>query len=467
MAFDIRCPECKAKLRLDDEPDSDTPIECPRCGSQFSAPDNAVPAPKPNKKAKGTKSGGGDKAKGNVPKKRKAIKKKVNPFLLLVMIAFAFGGLIAVGAGLIWLANKTGNVEEMLTYVPDNCNLARGVNVGQLTKYPGYKAEQDKFLTSDIQWAADDLAKAAGHDKEGFLSYFISAKARTESGISGTMYVFRTMKAFKPDELGANLQGARENGDGSYTMSGGTGILNGAMIHMPTKRVIVVVPAGTQQRQLMTGSLAGKNGVKGSYAEHLDSTGRLVIRGAIWLLIRQTGGLKNYAADSLTPVKDGLKSIHDRAAKSSGMVGVWTTPGGTGVRFGVALQCESSKDAKDLVKAMQSGSLGKGDESEPTNDMRSGGLNFTSDKKLWSEMMQFLEYRSKGECFYIVSTVSGENNTRRILGVLNSSTMGTGSDGPGGRGGFGPPAGAGGPNGAGPPQPGMPGGIAPPGGFGR
>ena len=396
MAFDIRCPECKAKLRLDDEPDSDTRIECPRCGSQFAAPDNAKPTPKPTKTTKGPKTKSGPRVKGGAPKKRKAIKKKTNAFFLLLMIGLAFGGLIGVGASLIYFANKAGNVEEMLTYVPENCNWARGVNVGTMAKYPGYQAETDKFVTSDVKWVADELAGAAGHNAEGFLSYLIIAKSRTEGGVAGTMYVFRTMRSFKPGDVGANLPGSRDNGDGSYTISGGTGLLSGARVHMPTRRVIVVIPAGASQQQLMSGSLAGKNGKEGTFAGHLDDTGRVVTRGCLWLLIRQTGGQKNYAASSLEPLKSGLKSIHDRATKSSGMFGVWSTPGGTGVRFGVALQCESSKDAKDLVKAMQEGPLGKADESEPTNDMRSGGLSFTSDKKLWSEMMQYLRYKSKG-----------------------------------------------------------------------
>ncbi len=449
MAFDIRCPECKAKLRLDEEPDSDTPIECPRCGSQFGAPKETKPAPKPAKAPKGPKAKGGAKKEYAAPKKRKAIKKKVNPFVLLLMIAFAFGGLISVGAALVYFANKAGNVEEMLTYVPEQCNWARGVNVGTMAKYPGFQAETDKFLTSDIKWVADELASAAGHNTEGFLSYLIIAKSRTESGVSGTMYVFRTMASFKPADVGANLPGARDNGDGSYTVSGGSGLLKGAVVHMPTKRVIVVIPTQASQRQLLSGSMAGKNGREGSFAGHLDDTGRVVIRGNLWLLIRQTGGLKNYGADSIEPVKVGLKSIHDRATKSTGMFGVWCTPGGSGVRFGVALQCESSKDASDLVRAMQDGPLGKYDESEPTNDMRSGGLGFTSDKKLWSEMMQFLRYKSKGSCAYLISDVSGEN-MRRILQMVNSPSMGTGDGGAFGGGGAAPPAGG---RGGGPQQP--------------
>src|SRR6478672_5774133 len=116
MAFDIRCPECKAKLRLDEAPDPDTLIECPRCGSQFAAPAAAAPAADGKKSAK---------------------KKKTNPAVLLIAI---FAGLVCIGLigwGLHWFVGRAGKVEEMLTYVPGECNWARGVNTGQLAAYPG------------------------------------------------------------------------------------------------------------------------------------------------------------------------------------------------------------------------------------------------------------------------------------------------------------------------------------------
>src|SRR4051794_1348702 len=106
MAFDIRCPECKAKLRLDEAPDPDTPIECPRCGSQFAAPDDAAAAADGNPPAK---------KPGKVPKRKRAKKKKTNPAVLLIAI---FAGLVCIGLigwGLHWFVGRAGKVEEMLT----------------------------------------------------------------------------------------------------------------------------------------------------------------------------------------------------------------------------------------------------------------------------------------------------------------------------------------------------------------
>src|SRR5687767_9862017 len=109
MAYDVRCPECRAKLRLDEAPDPDTPIECPRCGSQFAAPDERAAA-------RSDRPAGKKKAKGKVkpppgsPRKRKAMKRRTNPAVLLIAIFFGFGGLIAIGFMMVYFLNRAGKV---------------------------------------------------------------------------------------------------------------------------------------------------------------------------------------------------------------------------------------------------------------------------------------------------------------------------------------------------------------------
>ena len=39
MAVELRCPECRTKLRLKETPDAGTEIECPKCGHGFPAPE--------------------------------------------------------------------------------------------------------------------------------------------------------------------------------------------------------------------------------------------------------------------------------------------------------------------------------------------------------------------------------------------------------------------------------------------
>lgn len=450
MAFDIRCPECQAKLRLDEAPDPDTPIECPRCGSQFSAPGKTA------RKEKAVRKEKKKFAKGDMPRKRQVKKHKTNPVVLVGAIVMGFATLVGVGFLMVYFLNRAGKVEEMLTYVPDSCNWARGVNVGQLAKYPGYKAEVDKYMTEPVTSAAAELAAAAGHDPERFVDYLVIAKNRGDRGAS-TMYVFRTQRSFQRDALGAGLNGGTAQGDGTYKMSGSApGVLAGATVHMPTSRLVVVIPPAAAS--MVGGSLAGKNGKDGTFAGQLDATSRVVVRGSIWLVVRATGGLKNYIGGMTGTVASDFKQL-DNAGKAASTFGVWTTPGGNGVRVGAAMQCATPKDASDLVTAMREGPLGKGDESEPTNELKKAWGTITGDKKAWSEFMQYLDFRSKRECAYIVSGVSGDN-AKKFMDMFNSPNMASGDSASfGGQGGFAPPGG-GGPGAGGR---GMPGGIAPPG----
>ena len=307
MAFDIRCPECQAKLRLDEAPEADTPIECPRCGSQFSTP---------RKSARKKKAAPAEKkkfSKADMPKKRQVKKKKTNPIILVGSIVAGFTLLIGVGFMMVYFLNRAGKVEEMLTYVPDSCNWARGVNVSQLAKYPGYKNEVEKYMTAPVTAAANELAAAAGHDPDRFVDYLVIAKNR---GV-GTMYVFRTQRSFKPAALGEGLNGGTPQGDGTYRMAGSApGVLAGATVHMPTTRLVVVIPPAAAS--MVGGSLAGKNGKDGTFAGALDATSRIVVRGSIWLVVRATGGLKGYIAGMTETIANDFKHV-DTAGKGASL----------------------------------------------------------------------------------------------------------------------------------------------------
>jgi hypothetical protein len=460
MAFDIRCPECKAKLRLDEAPDPDTPIECPRCGSTFAAPPPDAPAKKP----KADKPAKGDKPKGKMPKKKKAKKKKTNPLFLLIAIGFGFAALIGVGSALVWLANRPGAVTEMLTYVPADCNVIRGVNVGQLSRYPGYKQEVDKFFTADVKAGTDALAKAAGQDPETFVSYLVIARNRTSASSGGLMYVIRTNKTPEPGFVKA-VSGAAEtnvNGEPCYKMPARAGgILNGATVYNPTPRVVVIVPPAGRgqspaaQDALLRGSVAGKGSPADSFAgKNLDETAKRAVRASMWLVVKMTGGMKDYLKATTTPVKDDFKTAHDRASKAQ-TFGVWTSPGGGGVQVGAGFQCGDANEASELVKSMKEGPLGKADESEPTNQLKQAMGTLTGNKKLWSEFTQYLEFRRSGECAFLVSKVTGEN-ANPAMSIFNNPSMATGTtDTP-----FSDPgAGPGGPPG----ERGLPGGVITPG----
>lgn len=445
MAFDIRCPECKAKLRLDEAPDPDTPIECPRCGSQFEAPDDAAPAAGGKAKAK--------KPAGGPPQRKKAKKKKTNPAVLLIAIFAGLVCIVAIGFGLHWFVGRAGKVEEMLTCVPGECNWARGVNTGQLVNYPGYNDQVSKFKTASVQAASDDVARAAGQDPADFLNYLVIAKSRQTSG-TGTMYVFRSKKKFNKDALGTGLPGAatyQVNGETCYRTNG-SGLLAGAVVYCPSDRIVVIVPQGQMQNQLISGAVNGKSNKKDSFAGQLDTSGWMAAKGSIWLIIRQTGALSNYIPDSLGEAAKDFPKLEEKAKKAKTFA-QWTTPGGSGVRFGAAIECESSKDADELPSYFRKGPLGQGDESEPPNGFKRS-FNFTGDKRGFGEMMQYMGFYSTRSCAYITTKLEGDN-AKKLMNIFNNPAMGSDEGGFGGGFGGGQPLPGGGqplPGGGGPPR---------------
>ena len=513
MPFETRCPECRTKLRLDEAPRRNEPIECPKCGTLFLPPKAAAetaarvpekaakrdgkifaddapakpagrsekvfadeednrparkPKPKPTapKAEKPMKKAGGksiavkaDKNPNNKGKKRDVKKRKTNPAVLLLSLAVGFLGLGGVFFGMTWLLGRAGGVQQMLAFVPGESNWIRGVNVSYMAKFPGYAAQVDKFKTPAVDAATAELAKTSGLDPVGFLDYLMIAKSRTTAN-TGTIYLFRTQKSFEIAKIQAGLTGGTATNvggvDGAKFNNSGPGLLSNATVLFPTTRIIIVVMPGPQSGTLANAVAACKASPDGSFLPKLNATSKTIIKGSIWLIFRNTGALQNYMDFSLAGVNLDFKSLYDKG-KVAETAGVWTTPGGSGVRVGAAFSCTDKKAAYELVRYMRDGPLGKEDESEPTNQMKSAGIQFLLDKKTFGEFMQYCKFSSVQECAFITSTVSGEN-AKRLLDAFNSPAIASDEGGSSFQGGnFAPQGGR-------PPQVGLPGGIAMPGG---
>ena len=411
---------------------------------------------KKNKKPKAAKPG----ERPGATKRKKAKKKKTNPLFLLIAIGFGFAGLIGIGSLLVWYSSRTGKIEEILKLVPGECNWARGVNMTQLRGYPGYKAEVDKFYTEPVKSAAEELGKSAGQDPETFLDYLVIAKNRKTDGSVGTMYVFRTLKSIDPN-LPGSISGAKPetvSGQACYRMPAkAPGILANAIVYCPSDRHIVIFPAGGQQASMAADGMKAKGAPGESFGGKLDETGKMVVKGSIWLLVKTTGGNANYIKDNVTgPVKEDFGDL-DKQGQESPTFGMWSSPGGTGVRIGVAMQCvklkesTAKKDAEGIVKGVKNGPMGKSDESEAPNKLKSAAGQVVGNQKLFTEYMQNCEFKNKDGCIFMTSTVTGEN-AKSIMGLINNPTVASG-EGNNNGGAFMPPGGGA------PAQAGLPGGV--------
>jgi predicted Zn finger-like uncharacterized protein len=443
MPFATRCPECRTKLRLDAAPDDGETVECPKCGSVFAPEESAggdapaEPKPKKEKKPKKTKAAPGG------PKKRKVKKKKTNPFFLIGMLGGALLFVIGLGVFLYFYLGKAGKLEEMMSYVPGDCNVVRGVNTGQISKYPGFANEMDGTITPAVRSAAGELAASIGFDDgDDVMDYVVIGKAKKGTRNTGVVYVYRTKKAFpKPNPLaGVASFAPSDSGGATYYRSSGKGLLANAAVFTPTDRLVVVVPAGPQQQAMIAGVAGGgmKN-KENTFAGKAGDTGRKVSAGNMWILVRPEGTLKNYAKDMGETVKGAFPAFK-RACETTTVMGWWTSYGAAGVSFGGGIECTDSAQAWDVIRSMRDGELGKQDDAELPNEFKRAVSS--SGSKEFKEFLQRLAFRGSGKCAYFTARMTPDNGKRYSQQIHgqgiatwnddDNTGPGTGGQGPGG-----------------------------------
>src|SRR5206468_1879477 len=100
---------------------------------------------------------------GPGPKKRRVKKREVNKGLLYGVIG---GGVVLVGTIiglLIWYVNRVPVASQMMAYLPEDANLASGVNITHLQKYPEFYKNIQTATVDKTFWKLDEaLNKATG-----------------------------------------------------------------------------------------------------------------------------------------------------------------------------------------------------------------------------------------------------------------------------------------------------------------
>src|SRR3954468_7194686 len=102
MAVELRCSDCRAKLRLKEAPEAGTEVECPKCGTVFAAPEPEEEAPKESTEKesaekKEPKAKKKDKAAAGTPKRRRAKKRETSKVALFAVIGAGVFMLLVVG----------------------------------------------------------------------------------------------------------------------------------------------------------------------------------------------------------------------------------------------------------------------------------------------------------------------------------------------------------------------------------
>ena len=431
MAYQTRCPECQAKLTLDDIPAADEGIECPKCGNQFTSAAASAAAkgsrPEPEKKPKKKEKKGDPKGApkrdtraGNDIKIRKTKKKKSNRTILYLMSAGALIILCAIGGIGYLLLGRVGKVDEIMSHVPADFNLIRGMNVSLISRYPGYLPELDPQFNKEVRDVAAELASAAGQDDaREFVDYAVHAKKK-QGGLAGTVFVIRTRTAIDAKAIGAKL-GAEQNADGTpYYRANGRGAMAGAIVFSPNNRLLVVVPAGPGQDAIFRTSLGGPKAKDTSLAGKYGDAGRKITAGHLWTLVCATGDMQPYISSMGESIKKEFAPLGNQMLKSK-YFGTYVTFG-TSIKFGAGIDCESKETAKAIATSLSEGPLGKGDDSEVPNETKKV-MHFATVKVFKETFLANIKYTYTGDCAYLQSYMPF-TKSQEMMRIFNNPFLG-------------------------------------------
>ncbi|HEX4614043.1 MAG TPA: hypothetical protein VH092_38025 [Urbifossiella sp.] len=485
MAVELRCPDCRARLKLKTAPEPGTEVECPECNAVFEAPDDGDAAParsrraaddgddrprrtgddddrprKKEKKEKPPKAGADPKA----PRKRKAKKKETNRTLLTVLIILGVLFLAVVIGMLVWFFTRKPAAYELMNYLPPDCNSVQGANLGHVRKYVEfYKKFESAVNETGFKKAGDAAAKAVGASPDDFIDYMVTGSSpKGESAL-----VIKAKAEFDGSQL-SKLPGAKAgtaDGRTYYTVDPIPGVFAGRLrVFAPTPRLVVFcpesVPPGTFSKMIAGNAADPDNAVP----TRLGALGKQASRGTAWTVILLDTNNRPKAPEKKDAPGgagefDGLAATTVQSAKGFALK---TSVRSRVVRFEAMVLFNDPEPARNLLLKYRDSALAKSDDAsiEPPRFWKDFAQSVVGNKKVGIELFSTLSARTSGDIFII----SAESETTTIMdaaGGMVGKMTGTNNSG-GGMGGGAqmPPPGGGG--GKGPPAAGPGGGAVPP-----
>ncbi|HVK12903.1 MAG TPA: hypothetical protein VM597_29390, partial [Gemmataceae bacterium] len=482
MAVELRCPKCKAKLRLPVEPEPDSEIECSKCEHVFPWEENLVHAgaaddgDRPRKKkavgGEGAKKAAADKkaapAAVKKRKKKKSKKRKTPPLMIAGIVAgvlmfLAFAGVI------VWFFTKKSSFQEMITYLPDDCDSVVGVNLGHLQKYPEfYKTVQQTFANTGFKAAGDTLAKAMGRETiDDVVDYVVQGNGYVGGQSGGARLdatVFKTKEEYDPAVL-AKIPGAREgtvNGVKVYAIPNIPALgYSGLRVFGPTNRIVVFCSGSVPENKLSAMVQGNKDNSDNTPYARAGNLGKQTIRGSVWrftitagrsapgfgggAVFESSGGEGTGGDDEgskfnqeWTPVVQNMKGI-----------GIKASAGSREVRGEVLIQYADSETASNMLTKWKEKEWIKDEEQEVPKWFKSLANKSGAGKTAVNVVRDGLAFRSSGDVFIIRASVETKLLTNGLSTLVSEFTK-SGSQGAGPGGGL--PGGPGGMPG-GPPRP--------------
>lgn len=477
MAVELRCPDCRARLKLKSAPEPGSEVECPECYAVFSAPDGLAddgpPAPRAERPA--GDDGGRPRKKRrekapkagrdpNTPRKRRAKKKETNKALLTMLIVGGVMFLALVIGMLVWFFSRKPAAFELMNYLPPDSTSVSGANIGHVRKYVEfYKKFESNVNDTGFKRASDAAAKAVGADTADFLDYEVEG-----SNTKGEQAIVIKSKAPFDAGLLSKLPGAKAgtaDGRTYYTADAIPGVFGGGRVRVfsPSPRLVVFSPESVSQgtfNKMISGNAGDPdNAVPG----RLGALAKRASRGTAWGIIvfdnnnrpkepdkKGDGGGGGGSGEYQTQVAGSSKSAKAFGFKAS--------LGSRHVKFEAILQFGDSEAAQSLVTKFRDSPLAKADDAslDPPRYWKQFEQSVVGNRKVGTELYSTLGAKSSGDLFILYA----ESETMTLMDAVSGMVSKlTGASSSGGGGMNRPPGGEGMP-----PPPGGPGAVRGPGG---
>jgi hypothetical protein len=445
MAFELRCPGCRAKLRLPDAPEEGSEIECPKCGQVFAAEAASVGAArggdgagttrkKPASDAPAKSKKRKEPAPGGTPRRRLLKKRKSNPYVLYGAIG---GGVLLLGifiGAIVWFFNRQSASQEMMLYLPDDCDEVWGINIGHLQKYPEfYKTCEAGFANTGFKRAADMFSKALGQETNDTITYVVQG---TGQGVAAT--VLRTKEEFDPGMLARmpSAQKGTRNGVDYYVIPGsqiqelGYGEL--IKIFAPTPRIVVFTRGDTPESKfdaMLSGHEGNKEATPGVRAGQLA---KQVVRGTAWRFMLYGRSVTKLPPPNIQPSAgsesedDQLrKEIADIVANAQGC-GFKASIGSRDVRGEFVVWYKDSDEANGMLKKWREKDWVQDEEKDPPKFFGALASKSGGGKTAKNVIRDGLSFRQSGETFSVRTAMEVNLIKGSIVSIVNSVLAGSG-----------------------------------------
>ena len=240
--------------------------------------------PRKKKKDKPAKSGGEKKESGNSRSSRSA---RAIPTCSRGAV---LSGLLLLGifiGAILWFFNRKSASQEMMMYLPDDCDEVSGINLGHLQKYPEfYKSCESAFGNTGFKHAADIFCDALGEKTNDVVDYVVQGVGRAGgTGQEVAATVFHTKVDYDTTLL-SKLSGANKgtrNGVDYYLISDIPGLnYGGIKVFAPTKRLVVFCRADTPDAKFDAMLNGNKDNPDATPFKRGGQLSKAIIRGTAW-----------------------------------------------------------------------------------------------------------------------------------------------------------------------------------------